>query len=88
MRNEGAVPPIANAHPFVAVRDEAAGTSCAALAGYEIGADGRRSCRSCTRTKKEYQAKVAQRLDELTQQGWSLPVYRDVILADAAAVTF
>jgi hypothetical protein len=38
--------------------------------------------------KKEYQAKVVRSLDELTRQGWSLPVYRDVILGDAAKVSF
>jgi hypothetical protein len=34
--------------------------------------------------KNDYVAKVTARLDELTTQGWSLPVYRDYILADAA----
>jgi hypothetical protein len=34
------------------------------------------------------QAKVRQRLDELTRQGWSLPLYREQILADAAGVRF
>jgi hypothetical protein len=28
------------------------------------------------------------RLDELEQQGWSLPVYRELILGDAAALEF
>jgi hypothetical protein len=37
---------------------------------------------------KAYQAKVARRVDELTRQGWSLPVYRDLILSDAAKVSF
>ena len=36
VRNEGAVPPIANAHPFVAVRGEAAQNQLCGLAGYEI----------------------------------------------------
>ena len=39
VRNEGAVPPIPNAHPFVAVRDEAARNQLCGLAGYETGAD-------------------------------------------------
>ena len=39
-------------------------------------------------TKRDYVRKVEARLDELERQGWSLPVYRDVILADAAAVEF
>ena len=36
VRNEGAVPPIPNAHPFVAVRGEAAQNQLCGLAGYEI----------------------------------------------------
>jgi hypothetical protein len=39
-------------------------------------------------TKAGYVAKVRARVDELTRQGWSLPVYRDQILADATKVTF
>jgi hypothetical protein len=39
-------------------------------------------------SEREYRQKVAARLDELERQGWSLPVYRDLILADAAAVDF
>src|SRR5712691_257001 len=35
VRNEGAVPPIPNAHPFVAVRGEAAQAQLCGLAGYE-----------------------------------------------------
>ena len=35
VRNEGAVPPIPNAHPFVAVRGEAAQNQLCGLAGYE-----------------------------------------------------
>jgi hypothetical protein len=39
-------------------------------------------------TKRDYVRKVETRLDELERQGWSLPIYRDVVLADAAAVDF
>jgi hypothetical protein len=87
VRNEGASPPIANAHPFVAVRDEAARNQLCGLAGYEMALTAGQ-LRRLHGTRKAYQARVAGRLDELTRQGWSLPVYRDVILADAAAVEF
>ena len=87
VRNEGASPPIPNAHPFVAVRDEAGRNQLCGLAGYEIALPAEQ-LRRLHRTSKAYQTKVAQRLDELTRQGWSLPVYRDVILADATAVEF
>jgi hypothetical protein len=39
-------------------------------------------------SKREYLRRFEARLDELEQQGWSLPVYRDALLADARAVEF
>lgn len=38
--------------------------------------------------KRNYRRMVEQRLDELEAAGWSLPIFRDVILADANAVDF
>jgi hypothetical protein len=38
--------------------------------------------------KRNYQRMFEARLDELEQQGWSLPVYRELILGDAAALEF
>ena len=40
--------------------------------------------------KKDYQAKVRQRYDELAKQGWALPLpmLRDVVLNDALKVEF
>lgn len=87
VRNEGASPPIPDAHPFVAFRSEAARNQLCGLAGYEMPLPPAR-LRALHGTSQEYQAKVARRLDELTRQGWSLPVYRERILADAAAVEF
>lgn len=37
---------------------------------------------------REYVRKFEARLDELEKQGWSLPVYRDVLIADAKNVQF
>jgi hypothetical protein len=87
VRNEGATPPVPNAHPFVATRDAAAQNQLCGLAGYQIALTPEQLKKLHGNTKA-YQAKVAQRLDELTKQGWSLPVYKDVILADAAAIEF
>ena len=41
-------------------------------------------------SKKNYQTKVAQRYDELVKQGWALrlPMLRDVVIGDAAKVSF
>ena len=40
------------------------------------------------KNKQDYVAKVQKRVDELTAQGWSLPLYTQQILADAAKVNF
>jgi hypothetical protein len=40
------------------------------------------------KSKQAYAKAVEKRLTELEKAGWSLPVYREMILADAAKVTF
>jgi hypothetical protein len=87
VRNEGASPPIPDAHPFVAVRGEAARNQLCGLAGYEMPLTAAQ-LRALHGSRAGYRAKVASRLDELTRQGWSLPVYKARIIADAAAVEF
>jgi hypothetical protein len=87
VRNAGAVPPITNAHPFVAARPPEAQNQLCSLAGYETDLT-QAQLKKLYKDKKDYQAKVARRYDELVKQGWALPVYREVVLADAAAVTF
>ena len=37
---------------------------------------------------KDYYNKVALRYDELVKEGWALPVYREMVLGEAARVTF
>lgn len=39
-------------------------------------------------TPRNYRRLFEERLDELEREGWSLPVYREMILADARAVDF
>jgi hypothetical protein len=87
VRNAGAVPPIPNAHPFVGIRGPEAQNQLCGLAGYEIAMTAEQ-LKKLYRDKRDYQARVGRRVDELTRQGWSLPVYRDLILADAAAIGF
>jgi len=40
------------------------------------------------KTKKNYVSMVEKRLNELEKQGWSLPVYHDMIMGDANKVNF
>jgi hypothetical protein len=87
VRNEGAVPPVANAHPFVAVRDEAARNQLCGLAGYEA-AKPAAELKRLYGSAKNYRSQVARRYDELVKAGWALPVYRDVVVGDAAKISF
>jgi hypothetical protein len=87
VRNEGAVPPISNAHPFVAVRGEAAQNQLCGLAGYEV-AFSPADLKKLYKDKKNYLRRVERSLDESTKAGWFLPVYRSAVMADANAVAF
>ena len=85
--NEGAVPPTPNTVPWVALRGEAGISQLCGLTGYQIALPAAQ-LRTLYGNTQSYVAKVRQRVDELTRQGWSLPVYREQILADAATVSF
>jgi hypothetical protein len=85
--NEGAVPPTPNTVPWVALRGEAGINQLCGLTGYQIALPDAQ-LQKLYGNKQAYVAKVRQRVDELTRQGWSLPVYREQILADAAKVNF
>jgi hypothetical protein len=87
VRNSGAMPPITNAHPFLAARGDAAHNQLCGLAGYEQNLTSAQ-LKKLYKDKKDYQSKVARRYDELTKAGWALPVYREIVLSDAAAVSF
>jgi hypothetical protein len=87
VRNAGAPAPVPNAHPFVASRTPEAQAQLCGLAGYEVPLTPAQ-LKKLYKDPKSYRARVEKRLDELTKQGWSLPVYREVILMDAAAVNF
>ena len=85
--NEGAVPPTPNTVPWVALRGEAGINQLCGLTGYQIALPAAQ-LRTLYGNREGYVAKVRQRVDELTRQGWSLPIYREQILADAALVSF
>jgi hypothetical protein len=85
--NEGAVPPTPNTVPWVALRGEAGINQLCGLTAYQIAMTGP-ELKKLYGSKDQYVAKVRARVDELTRQGWSLPLYRDQILADAAKMNF
>jgi hypothetical protein len=57
------------------------------LGGYQIAMSAEQ-LKKLYGSKKSYQERVKRRLDELEKSGWSLPVFRETILADAAKVEF
>jgi hypothetical protein len=87
VRNEGANPPIPNAHPFVAVRGPEAQNQLCGLAGYEMDLTPAQ-LEKLYRDTRDYQTKVARSYDDQVKKGWALPVYRGIVLADAAKVSF
>jgi hypothetical protein len=87
VRNEGASPPIPNAHPFVAARPVEAQNQLCGLAGYEADLTAAQ-LKKLYRDKRDYQTKVARSYDDLMKKGWALPVYREIVLADAAKINF
>jgi hypothetical protein len=87
VRNEAAAPPIPNPSAWIAARGAAAANQMCGLAGYQMPFSQDQLNKSYN-NKKTYQDRVKRRLDELEKAGWSLPVYRETILADAANVEF
>jgi hypothetical protein len=87
--NSGAVPPIPNAHPFVAVRGAQAQDQLCGLANFEVALTPAQ-LKKLYKNKKDYQSKVAARYDELVKQRWALalPMLRDVVISDAAKEQF
>jgi Alpha/beta hydrolase domain len=87
VRNEAHNPPIPNPSAWVAGHGQGAPAQMCGLAGYQE-ALSKDQLQKLYSTKKNYQDRVRKRLDELEKAGWSLPVYRDLILEDAARVSF
>jgi alpha/beta hydrolase family protein len=87
VRNEAAAPPIPDPSAWIAARGPAAAAQMCGLAGYQMRFSEDQLKKSYS-NKKSYQDRVARRVDELEKAGWSLPMYRDVILADATKVEF
>jgi hypothetical protein len=78
--NVPADPPIPNASPlFIPLLCQ--------LGGYEVTFSAQ-TLRQLYGNPQQYVSRVEQRLTELERAGWSLPVYRELILADARAVKF
>lgn len=85
--NQGATPLISNPSDYVRQGGQAAANQMCGLAGYQIAFSPER-LRELYQTKENYLRKVQAKLDEMEAAGWSLPVYREMILSDARNVDF
>jgi hypothetical protein len=87
VRNEAANPPIPNPSAWIAAHGGNAPNQMCGLAGYEQRFSAEQ-LKKLYGDRKTYQDRVKKSLSEMEKAGWSLPVYRDLILEDAAKVTF
>lgn len=85
--NEGADPPVPNANPWIANRGVQGINQLCGLGNYETALP-KEQLKKLYKDSKNYQNQVAKRYDELVKQGWALPVYKDLVVAEAARVTF
>jgi hypothetical protein len=88
--NEGAEPRIANPNHFIAARrinGQDPDAQLCGLGNFET-ALSKEQLKKLYKSPKAYQNKVAQRYDELVKEGWALPVYRAMVIAEAARIAF
>ena len=85
--NEGAVPLIPNPSAYVARSGQQAANQMCSLSAYQTDFS-KDQLKQLYGSKKNYRSKVEKGLTELEKAGWSLPVYREMVLADAAKVEF
>jgi hypothetical protein len=87
IRPAAITPVIPNGSAYIAAGGQAAANQMCGLSGAQT-AFSQAKLKELYGTKKNYVALVERRLTELERLGWSLPVYRELILGDAAKVTF
>lgn len=88
--NEGAEPRIANPNHFILARrinGQDPDAQLCGLGNFET-ALSKEQLKKLYKSPKDYYNKVVRRYDELVKEGWALPVYREMVLAEAARVTF
>jgi hypothetical protein len=88
--DEAATPRISTPHYTIAARRTGGADPDAQLCGlanFEIPMSTDQ-LKKLYKNPQDYAKKVAQRYDELVKQGWALPMYRDMVLAEATRVTF
>ena len=87
LRPAAATPLIADPSAYVAAGGQQAANQMCGLSGTQIPIEPAR-LKELYKTKKNYASMFEKRVKELEKAGWSLPVYRDLIVGDAAKVNF
>jgi hypothetical protein len=85
--NTAAEPLISNPSAYVAANGMMGAQIMCRLSAYQLPFSTA-ELRELYGSKRDYVRKFEARLNELEQQGWSLPVYHEMILGDAAAIEF
>ena len=88
--NEGAEPRISNPNRFIAARrinGQDPDAQLCGLSNFET-ALSKDQLKKLYKNPRDYYNKVQRRYDELVKEGWALPVYRDLVLAEAGRVSF
>jgi hypothetical protein len=80
-------PVVANAAPYIAAGGQNAANLMCGLSTAQIAIPSAK-LKDMYKNKQGYVKAVETRLTALEKAGWSLPLYRDMILSDAAKVTF
>jgi hypothetical protein len=87
IRPAAATPLVANASPWIAARGQAGANQMCGLSTAQI-AFAPAKMKELYKNKQGYVKAVEARLTALEKAGWSLPLYREMILSDATKVTF
>jgi hypothetical protein len=85
--NRGANPLPSNVSAYVARGGQPAATQMCQLSAFQNDYS-KDELKKMYGSKKTYKSMVEKRLSELEKAGWSLPMYRDMILSDIARVDF
>ena len=76
-----------NPSAYVAAGGQQAANQMCGLSGTQIPFEPAK-LKELYKTKKNYASLFEKRVKELEKAGWSLPLYRDLIVGDAAKVNF
>jgi hypothetical protein len=87
IRPQAANPVVPGASAYIAAGGVQAATQMCGLAAAQTPLPAAK-LKELYKSKKDYVARVEKRLNELEKQGWSLPVYHDMIMGDANKVNF